>query len=129
MARNPPEALRKRRILKKDDIPKRDWSKNPLGEAFTKLPEATETLRFYNTQDQVGGRELYEQHKILEGKIRQFIKARPIRDMGIAILKGKKHGFYYVRISSNQKDSKIFIRIDKPNFIKAVRFLEEKGKA
>ena len=122
-------AILRRKRLGKDNITKRDWSKNLLGEAFVKAPERMELLKFYSTQERVGSSELYKQHNVLERKIRTLIKARPIRDMGIAILKGKRYGYYYVRISSNQTNNHIFIRIDKPSFQRGVRFLEEKGKA
>ena len=54
-----PTILRKRR-KGKDDITKRDWSKNLLGEAFTKAPEPMELLKFYATQEMVGNRGLYK---------------------------------------------------------------------
>ncbi len=126
--KKPPRILRERRKSDRDDITKRDWSNNPLGEAFVKkAPETTKPLKFYATEEG-GATRLYRQHKILEAKIRRFIKARPIRDMGLTLVKGQRHGYYYVKIKSNRTDSQIFIRIDREPFLNAVRYLEQQGK-
>ncbi len=128
--RKTPALLLERRAAGRDDIRERNWSENPLGEAFTKeqLHEKTKRLKFYESMEEAGNPKQYRQHKILQGRIARFIKARPSRHLGMEIVKGQKHGYYYVKIKSISTDQPIFIRLDRPHFKEAVSFLE-KGKS
>ena len=127
-ARKAPKILEERRRgsnapTYRDKIWTRDWSKNPLGQAFVEKPESMKQSRFYSEVGGLGSPEEYRQHKQLEGIILNMLKARPVGEHGIQFYRGKS-GAYYIVLRGTSSNESIYIRVNKSAKIRnAIAFL------
>lgn len=104
-----------------DDIQKRGWGRNKLGQAFVKKPEQMRLSKFYSSGE-MGSTEEYKTHKLLEQKILHLLKARQIRPYGLTFYKGNS-GAFYVRLKGISSDKSVYIRVDNKQIREAIKFL------
>jgi hypothetical protein len=108
----------------KDRIWERDWSGNPVGEAYTKKPEKMRLSKFYTSEGEKASPETYKMQRRLKHKLTRMLNARPFREHGLQILRGES-GVYYLRLRGLSSDKAVWIKVENPEVLEAVKFLSE----